>query len=160
MKVVVLSDSHVDSIDSLPRRIVDELSGADLIVHAGDYTGTKLLEELRRSGNFKGVHGNKDPPRIKQELPALETVVIADRRIGINHPAEGGMSLGIEDRIRAKFRNVDAIIFEHTHMTMNECKGRVFYFNPGSATGTFPASSRTFGIITIGNEMRGEIITV
>jgi hypothetical protein len=160
MKVVVLSDSHVDSIDSIPRRVVDELSGADMVIHAGDYTGKKLLEELRRLGNFKGVHGNKDPLAIKRELPALETVVIAGRRIGINHPAEGGTPPGIEDRIRAKFRDVDAIVFGHTHTTMNKYKRRVLYFNPGSATGTFPASMKTFGIITIGKEMRGEIVRV
>jgi hypothetical protein len=160
MKVVVLSDSHVDSIGSLPRRIVDELSGADLVVHAGDYTGMKLLEELRRRGNFKGVHGNMDPPKIKRELPALETFVIADRRIGICHPAEGGVAFGIEDRIRAKFRDVDAIIFGHTHKTRNRSEGGVLYFNPGSATGTFPASAKTFGTITIGKEMRSEIVRV
>lgn len=160
MKVVVLSDSHVDTIDGLPRRTVDEMSGADLVVHAGDYTGMKLLEELRRPGNFRGVHGNMDPPEIKRELPALETVVIGNLRIGICHPPEGGMPFGIEERIRARFQDVHAIIFGHTHRTRNERKGGILYFNPGSATGTFPASAKTFGIVTIGKEMSGEIVRV
>lgn len=160
MKIVVLSDSHTDSIDSLPSRILDELSGADLIVHAGDYTGTKLVEELRRRGNFKGVHGNMDPPEIKQQLPAVETVVVGGLRIGVNHPSEGGMVFGIEERVGAKFRDVDAIIFGHTHRTKNEHRNGVLYFNPGSATGTFPATAKTFGIITVGKEMRGEILRV
>jgi hypothetical protein len=160
MKIVVLSDSHTDSIDHIPKRIVDELSGADLVVHAGDYTGTKLLEELRRPGNFRGVHGNMDPPEIKQELPALETVVIGDRRIGICHPAEGGSPFGIEGRIGTRFQDVDAIIFGHTHRTKNERKGGILYFNPGSATGTFPATVKTFGTITVGKEINGEIVRV
>ena len=160
MKIAVLSDSHTDSIDSLPSRILDELSGADLIVHAGDYTGTKLVEELRRRGNFKGVHGNMDPPEIKQQLPAVETVVVGGFRIGVNHPSEGGMAFGIEERAGAKFRDVDAIIFGHTHRTKNEHRSGVLYFNPGSATGTFPATAKTFGIITVGKEMRGEILRV
>jgi len=160
MRVVVLSDSHVDSIDRIPRRIVDELSGADLVIHAGDYTGVKLLEELRLRGNFKGVHGNMDPPEIKRELPALETALIGDCRLGICHPPEGGMPSGIEERIRARFQDIDAIIFGHTHRTRNERKGGVLYFNPGSATGTFPALAKTFGIITIRKEMNGEIIRV
>jgi hypothetical protein len=160
MKVVVISDSHVDSIDRLPRRIVDELSGADLVVHAGDYTGTKLLEELRLQGNFRGVYGNMDPPEIRRELPALQTVVIGDCRIGVCHPPEGGSPFGIEDRIRARFQDVDAIIFGHTHKTKNERKGGVLYLNPGSATGTFPASAKTFVIITIGKEMSVELIRV
>lgn len=160
MKVVVLSDSHTDSIDRLPRRIVDELSGADLIVHAGDYTGRNLLRELQKSGNFKGVYGNMDPPEIKRELPSLATMVVGGLSIGINHPSEGGAPFGIEERIRDRFQNVDAIIFGHTHMTKNECKDGVLYFNPGSATGTFPASAKTFGIITVGKELKGEILRV
>ena len=160
MRILVLSDSHVDTVDLLPRRIVDELAGADLVVHAGDYTGGALLEELRRSGNFKGVHGNMDPPEIKRELPALETIITGDHRIGICHPAEGGPPFGIEDRIRARFKDVDAIIFGHTHRTKNERKGGLLYFNPGSATGTFPASAKTFGIITVGKDVSGEIVRV
>lgn len=160
MRIVVLSDSHTDSIDDLPRRIFDELSGADLIVHAGDYTGAELLEELRRRGNFEGVHGNMDPPEIEQELPALETFVIGDFRIGVNHPSEGGTPFGIEERVGAKFRDVDVVIFGHTHRTKNGRRGRVLYFNPGSATGTFPATAKTFGIITLGGEIRGEILRV
>ncbi len=160
MRIVVLSDSHTDAIDRLPGRIVDELSGADLIVHAGDYTGLQILEELRRRGNFRGVHGNMDPPEIKRGLPALETLVVGDRRIGVCHPSEGGLPLGIEGRIRAKFQNVDAIIYGHTHRAKNERRGGVLYFNPGSATGTFPALTKTFGILTIGNETSGEIVRV
>jgi putative phosphoesterase len=137
---------------------VDELSGADLIVHAGDYTAMGLLNELRRRGSFKGVHGNLDAPEVKRELPALETIRVGGFGIGINHPSEGGSPFGIEDRIGAKFQDVDAIIFGHTHRTKNEYRSEVLYFNPGSATGTFPASARTFGIITVGKEVRGEIL--
>ncbi len=160
MKIGVLSDSHASSIDRLPRRLVDELSGVDLVVHAGDYTGKTLLEELRKLGNFKGVHGNMDPPEISQELPALETIEVGGFRIGINHPAEGGESLGIEERIRAKFLNINAIIFGHTHRVKNEYKNGILYFNPGSATGTFPALTKTFGIIRVEQEMNGEILRV
>lgn len=160
MRLVILSDSHADSIDGLPKRVIDELSGADLVVHAGDYTGMELLEWLRRSGNFKGVYGNMDPPEIKKELPAVEAIVVGGYRVGVSHPPEGGSSFGIEGRIRAKFKDVDVIIFGHTHRTRNERKDGVLYFNPGSVTGTFPATARTFGIITVEQEVRGEIIRI
>lgn len=160
MRLVILSDSHADSIDDLPKRAIDELTGADLVVHVGDYTGRELLEWLRRLGNFKGVHGNMDPPEIKKELPAVETMVVGGRRIGVNHPPEGGSPFGIEGKIRARFQDVDVIIFGHTHRTRNERRDGVLYFNPGSVTGTFPATARTFGIITIGQEIRGEIMRI
>jgi uncharacterized protein len=157
---VVLSDSHADSMDRLPRRIVDELSGADMVIHAGDYTGENLLGELRRLRNFKGVHGNLDPPEIKRGLPALETAVIGGFSVGINHPSEGGSPFLIEERIGARFQHVDAIVFGHTHRAKKEYRDEVLYFNPGSATGTFPASARTFGILTVGKEITGEILKV
>ena len=158
MKIVVLSDTHTGSMDQIPRSVVDELSGADLVVHAGDFTGRTLLDQLRRLRNFTGVHGNLDSPDIKQELPAQTTIVVGSFRIGITHPSEGGMALGVEERVRAKFQDVDAIIFGHTHMAKNEYRDKVLYFNPGSATGTFPASEKTFGIITVEKEMKGEIL--
>jgi len=160
MRIGVLSDSHANSIDHIPKRIVDELSGVDLIVHAGDYTGKTLLEELRKLGNFKGVYGNMDSPEIRQQLPALETIDVGGFRIGLNHPSEGGSASGIEERIRAKFPKINAIIFGHTHRVKNEYLNGVLYFNPGSATGTFPAAMKTFGIIRVEGEMSGEILRV
>lgn len=147
-------------MDRLPRRIVDELSGADMVIHAGDYTGENLLGELQKLRNFRGVHGNLDPPGIKRELPALETAVIGGFSVGINHPSEGGSPFGIEERVGARFQHVDAIVFGHTHKAKKEYRDGVLYFNPGSATGTFPATARTFGIITVGKELAGEILRV
>jgi putative phosphoesterase len=160
MKIGVLSDSHANTMDLIPRRIIDELSGVDLIIHAGDYTGKTLLEELRRLGSFKGVYGNMDPPEVRQQLSALETLDVGGFRIGINHPAEGGSAFGIEERIGAKFPNINAIIFGHTHRAKNEHKNGILYFNPGSATGTFPALMKSFGIIRVEDELNGEILKV
>jgi predicted phosphodiesterase len=37
------------------RKIFDALSAVDLIIHAGDFTDVKLLEELKRLGEVKAV---------------------------------------------------------------------------------------------------------
>ena len=157
---MVLSDSHTESVEGLPNGALEEVSGADLVIHAGDYTGPGLLEALRRRGNFKGVFGNMDPPEIKRGLPAVETIEIGGFRIGISHPSEGGAPFGIEERVRANFRDVDAIIFGHTHRTKNERREGIVYFYPGCVSGTFPALAMTFGIMTLGIEVRGEIRSV
>ncbi len=57
VKIVVISDSHTDSIDNLPRQVLDEISGADMIIHAGDFTGKRLVDELRKIGHFRGSMG-------------------------------------------------------------------------------------------------------
>ena len=158
MKIGILSDTHVASIDQIPRGLVDVLKGMDQILHAGDYTERPLLDELRRLGKFTGVYGNLDPFEVKKELHAIETVEAGGFRIGLNHPAEGGAPLNLEDRLRPKFKDVQAIVFGHSHQPMNETKGGVLFFNPGSATGAAPAKKKTFGILHVGKDIVGEIV--
>ncbi len=158
MKIGVLSDTHVDSIDQLPRELVGVLKGMDMIVHAGDFTSRTLLDQLRRLGRFVGVYGNLDSFDVKKELHAIETIEAGGIKIGLNHPSEGGTPLNLEQRLRPKFHDAHAIVFGHTHQAQNETKDGVLFFNPGSATGMFPAKEKTFGILHIGKELRGEII--
>ncbi len=160
MKIVVLSDTHSDSMDSLPKRLVDELSGADLIIHSGDFTEKRMLDDLRKLRNFRGVCGNLDAREIKNELPATDILEANAFRIGITHPVEGGPPLGLEERVRPKFGDVDAIVFGHSHRAVSERRGKILYLNPGSATGTPPASKKTFAILTIDDEVRARIVTL
>jgi len=158
VKIVIISDTHTDSIDNLPGRVLDELSGADMIIHAGDFTGKRVLDALRKIGPFRGVYGNIDGPDVRKELPAIDVIQAGDFSIGVNHPAEGGSPLTLEHRLRPKFPGVQAIIHGHSHRTKNDFRDGVLWFNPGSATGKFPATETTYGILTVDKEIRGEII--
>jgi len=160
VRICVISDTHTDSIDNLPRQVLDELSGAHMIIHAGDFTSKRLLDALRKIGPFRGVYGNIDGPEIMKELPAIDIIQAEDIMIGVNYPAEGGSPLTLEQRLRPKFPEVQAIIHGHSHRTKNEFRDDVLWFNPGSATGKFPATKKTYGILTINREIRGEIITL
>ena len=160
MKIVVISDTHTDSIDNLHKRVLDELSGAEMIIHAGDFTGKRLVDALRKMGPFRGVYGNIDGADVRKELPAIDIIQAEDFTIGVNHPAEGGSPLTLEPRLRPKFPRVQAIIHGHSHRTKNDFRDGVLWFNPGSATGRFPATKKTYGILTINKEIRGEIITL
>ncbi len=158
MKIVIISDTHTDSIDNLPGRVLDELSGADMIIHAGDFTGKRVLDALRKIGPFRGVYGNIDGADVRKELPAIDIIQAEDFTIGVNHPAEGGSPLTLEPRLRPKFPRVQAIIHGHSHRTKSDFRDGVLWFNPGSATGKFPATKKTYGILTVDKEIRGEII--
>src|SRR5437899_6368833 len=102
VKIAVISDTHTDSIDNLPKRVLDELSGADMIIHAGDFTGKRLVDALRKVGPFRGVYGNIDGPDVRKELREIEIVQAGDFKIGVNHPAEGGSPHTLEQRLRPK----------------------------------------------------------
>jgi hypothetical protein len=158
MRIGVLADTHTNSIENFPRGLVDALRKLDMILHAGDYTERAVLNELRALGKFVGVYGNLDSFDVKKELHAIETVEVGGFKIGINHPAEGGTPLNLPDRLRPKFQNVNVIVFGHSHQPMNETQGGVLFFNPGSATGMPPAAKKTFGILHVDKNIRGEII--
>ncbi len=160
MKIVVISDTHTDSINNLHKQVLDEMSKADMIIHAGDFTGIRLVDALRKICPFRGVYGNIDGPEVRKELPEIDIVQAGRFKIGINHPAEGGSPHTLEQRLRPKFPEVQAIIHGHSHRTKNDFRDRVLWFNPGSATGKFPATKKTYGILRADEGIRGEIITL
>lgn len=158
LRLLVLSDTHTDSLHSLPKLLLEDLSHADLIIHSGDFTSRQLVDELRSIGEFRGVYGNIDGPDVRSALPEIDTIQAHSFRIGVNHPAEGGSPTTIESRIRRKFQNVQVTIHGHSHRTKNETKDGILWFNPGSATGKFPAFKKTYGVLTVDNTVKGEII--
>ena len=160
MQVGVLADSHSYDIDNLPKKALDELMAMDLIIHAGDYTGKNMLDELRTLTNFDGVYGNMDPPEIRDELPSTKVLDVMGLKIGVAHPLEGGAPFGLEKRVRAKFDQVDVIIYGHSHRTKNEVIHGILYFNPGSITGKLPARHKTFGVLKINTMVKGKILKV
>ncbi len=151
MRIGVLSDTHVQRLEELHPEIVRGLGSVDLIVHCGDFVGIGVLEGLRRMGEVKAVRGNMDSSAVKEALPEKEVFVIAGKRVGLAHG--WGAPLGIEERVRGLFDDVDIILFGHSHWAKCERIGDIFFFNPGPG-------SRSFGIITIGEDVRGEIIKV
>lgn len=158
MRILVLSDTHTDSLHALSKPLLEDLSHADLIIHSGDFTSRQLVDELRSVGDFRGVYGNIDGPDVRSVLPDIDTIEAGGFRIGVNHPAEGGPPTTIEPRIRRKFQNVQVIIHGHSHRTKNETRDGILWFNPGSATGKFPAFKKTYGVLTVSDAVKGEII--
>ena len=152
MRIAVLADTHVDRLEHLPKKTVDALSTADLIIHAGDFTDVQLLNELRRLCDVKAVHGNMDSRELKAELPVKEIVETKDKRIGITHGS--GAPWGIEERIRKTFESnrVDIIVYGHSHRSQNKVIDDILFFNPGKATDSF-------GILTVNGAATGEIVS-
>ncbi len=151
MRLGVLSDTHVQRVEELHPEIIRRLSGVDLIVHCGDFVGIGVLEGLRRIGEVKAVRGNMDSLAVREVLPEKEMFVVAGKKVGLVHG--WGAPIGIEDRVRRLFDDVDIILFGHSHWAKCERIGDIFFFNPGPG-------SRSFGIITIGEDVSGEIIKV
>lgn len=152
MRIAVLADTHVDRLEYLPRKMVNALTTADLMIHAGDFTDVQLLRELKLLGEVKAVHGNMDSRELKAELPLKEIVETKDKRIGITHGS--GAPWGIEERIRKTFESerIDIIVYGHSHRAQNKVINGILFFNPGKA-------ADSYGILTVNGAATGEIIS-
>jgi putative phosphoesterase len=151
MRIAVLADTHVNTLEHLPKKIIDIISTVDLIIHAGDFTDVQVLEELKRLKVVKAVQGNMDSTELKTTLPVKEIVEIESKRIGITHGS--GSPWGIEERVKKMFESdqIDIIVYGHSHQSQNTVINNILFFNTGKATDSF-------GILTIDREAKGEII--
>jgi len=151
MEIGIISDTHVKTVNELPAAIVTALARVDLIVHPGDFTERPVLEGLRRLGTVKAVCGNMDSGELKRILPPKELFVVGRKKVGLIHG--WGAPWGIANRVREMFGDADIIIFGHSHQPCNQYLGGSLLFNPGRA-------SNSFGLLTINDEVKAEIIKV
>lgn len=151
MRIGVLSDTHISSFAELPDKILTSLAEVDMIIHAGDFTAKNVLDGLKQLGEVTAVCGNMDSNELKRLLPEKEVLTVGGKRLGVTHG--WGSPYGIEDRVSSLFGNVDIIVFGHSHQSKNEVINGILFFNPGQAR-------NSFGILTIDEKVKGEIIRV
>lgn len=159
-KVLVLSDTHCESIKQLSPKILNEIENVDIIIHAGDYTNISLVEELASLKTFYGVYGNMDSYEIKNRLPEKLVIELEGFKIGILHPSEGGPPFGIKKRVKALIKEkVDTIIFGHTHKAELSRIGGILYMNPGSAKSSF-LHSQTYILLDVSDKLYPKIVKI
>ena len=160
MRIIVISDTHVpERADKLPEKLLEDIKKADMLIHVGDFVSIEMLSELRSlCGNLKAVWGNMDPDEIKNKLPEKEIFNIGKHRIGIIH------GFGAPDKMTENLSSIfekdkpDLIIFGHSHSALNEKKGGVIFFNPGSPTDKVFAKYNSYGIIEINDKIETKIV--
>ena len=158
MKIAVISDTHLRQLtDTFQKQIEPHLKEVDMVLHAGDWVGTEILGFLN-TYPLTAVYGNMDDPYIKQVLSEKEIITVNGFRLGLTHGR--GSSINIEERIKKEFKNVDAIIYGHTHKPSSHWREGILYFNPGSATQNRSLEYNTMGLITIGKSIETQIITI
>jgi putative phosphoesterase len=165
VKIGVISDTHLSSVDEEFRRMIEHyFSDVDYIIHAGDSVDrcvvaffTDWAEENHKK--FVIVSGNMDRGGIVGELPRKQVVSIQGKKIGVIHG--WGAPDGLEERVMEEFDDVDCIVYGHTHRAVNTTVGDVLLFNPGSPTDRRFAKKNTIGFLHIDNDdIRGEILNI
>jgi hypothetical protein len=146
MLLAIIADTHLPrGKRRLPDSCIERLRTADLIVHAGDFVTTEVLDQLRSYGEVVAVHGNIDDKAIRAALPQTATFEAAGATIAVIHDA--GPRIGRLNRLRRRFPNADAVIFGHSHIPLHEQSPEGFQiFNPGSPTDRRRAPRHTMGL--------------
>jgi len=133
MRILAVADTHVESFDELPERLIRIMEDVDMVVHAGDYTSIDVLDRFIESCTFKGVYGNADDAQIKERLKSVEKLRVERIDVGILH--SGNYVNQFHDLgYKAKELGVNLLIFGHIHRFVVERFGDVVVVCPGSPT--------------------------
>jgi putative phosphoesterase len=157
-KIGILSDTHLkrlnDKLEEIYRKYLFDM---DIVIHAGDYVSVDVVEFLNRD-NFHGVQGNMDSYEVRQILPDKKVIEVGSHRIGIIHG--WGSKDGLEEKIRNEFKEVDIIVYGHSHSAANHVKDGILFFNPGTAIGYSTSGPHTIGILEIDDIVKGKIVDI
>jgi putative phosphoesterase len=159
MLLGVLSDTHVPSrARCVPVSVLRAFEKVDLILHAGDLTTDKVLDELMAVAPVVAVQGNMCDSSVTWQLPEARLVTAGDFTIGLTHGHRGkGQTTADRARLRFAADDVDCVVFGHSHQPLNREVHGVLLFNPGSTTDKRTARARTYGILRVGEGIEGEI---
>ena len=158
IKIGVISDTHLEDYDDRMRQCVDKhFSDVDMILHAGDMVDLKILEIFGKK-DVKAVCGNMDNSSVKKMFPEHLLFDINGFKFLLIHG--WGSPWGIEEKISDRFKDVNCIVYGHTHKPVNHKKSNVLFFNPGSAVDRYFNSSKTIGILEIDKDIQGRIINM
>ena len=150
MVIGLISDTH----GLLRPEALHALRGSQRIIHAGDVGALEILDQLRTIAPVTVVRGNVDKGAWACELPETESIEIGDVLIYVLH------NLAQLD-LKPEAAGFKVAVSGHTHVPMQEKRGGVLYFNPGSAWPRRFKLPVTVGkLIVARGKIRGEIITI
>lgn len=119
MKILVLSDSHLSSLDFLDHE------NYDACIHCGDY-GLQL--DYLKQNQFIFVRGNCDMVGLKEQF-----ISIKNKNIFVTHGDVEQVKKGFQLlEQKAIDYHADICLFGHTHLQICYMKNHILFLNPGS----------------------------
>ncbi len=119
-RIGVISDTH----GMVRPEALKNLLGSELIIHAGDIGGQKVLDAFSAIAPVLAVRGNNDQGEWARRLPKTETVKIDEVFFAVVH---------ILRVLELDLSGIGCVISGHSHRASAKRKGDVLYLNPGTA---------------------------
>lgn len=84
-RIGVISDTHIPHFKHLPQAIWEHFADVELIIHAGDLSILRVIDELETIAPVVAVQGNVEQEEVILKLPIKREIMVGDCRIGIVH---------------------------------------------------------------------------
>lgn len=138
--VLLIADTHLGQGQAgrLLGRIAEQLTMAEMILHAGDVTDASILDALAMHVPDKRVYAVKGNNDHGLELPERLSFDVDGCAVAMIH--DSGAAVGRTTRLRRWFPAADVVVFGHSHLPWHEIDVRdsdghvQHHVNPGSAT--------------------------
>ena len=152
IKILVFSDSHSDS-SKIVEAIELHHGKCDLVIFLGDglrdldYVKSKYpqLSYLSVRGNCDFFLSDDEPTELIIDLDGIKLLLTHGHKFGVKSALGTLISYAIS-------KDVDAVLFGHTHIPLDTCEyvgeKRIQLFNPGSIR-----SSNTYGVVNTSNKV-------
>lgn len=128
MKVLIVSDTHGRQENLI--RTLQRVSPIDLMIHLGDYGGCENYIQSITSCPLEMVSGNND---LFSELSKEKVIKIGYYKVMLTHGHRYGVyNNSHKIKEAAKLRQVDIVMYGHTHVPMIDLNDSVWAINPGS----------------------------
>ena len=128
MKILVVSDTHGHTKNL--ERVLEKVGDIDLFIHCGDLEGGEDYSRARVDVQCYMFAGNND---WFSDLQREMEISVDDYRIWITLGNNYGASMGPERLLEeAAARNVDVVMYGHTHRPLIEYQDNIVIVNPGS----------------------------
>lgn len=144
----VISDTHGILEPEVERAFRE--ANLNRIIHAGDIGGPEVIRRLSAIAEVSAIGGNSDPRPFVTRFPERLALTFNGCKILVIHDLGRELfpSAEVETWIRREEPRV--VIFGHLHRPVQEKRGGVLYFNPGSAGLARGEDPRSFGYLRIG----------
>jgi len=135
VRLLLIADTHIPRrARALPAQVWDEVTRADVVIHAGDWVAPELLDRLEaRAARLLACWGNNDGPALRARLPERADAMLDGLHLTVVH--ETGAAAGREARMSRLYPDSDVLVFGHSHIPWDTTtKTGLRLLNPGSPT--------------------------
>lgn len=130
MKVLIVSDTHRQNDNYI--KVIKKVAPVDMVVHCGDIEGSEYTIAGNAGCPVQMVTGNND---FFSDLPREKEFMIGKYKVWLAHGHNYCVSMNNETlKQEARMRDVDIVMYGHTHKPVVDYSEDIIAVNPGSLT--------------------------